>query len=334
MFYILHNVISILSDAPCHPRQNTCKGDAAILMYSRFSITHFFFSLTLPALAILFCVQLLMPVTHLYGQRTKSSQRAGEQVKAEKGLKDNRYYFYFINTAITNKGTDEEKKQFKEAIQRDIIAQLLYMRFHFKESYIEIRKSQKILVDTYRGLLLRDVESSRSLLNNFAHDVFRSGDPDARSYLKFGYRDLKVAMMYLGMGDNIRKSLYSMRLNKYVEAIKTAKHGMRYALLSRLKSLEVNNADALPGPIYSALRDTIISFQKATESRDERTMSFNNIRRNINLLIPENERKKYLLIHHDSYYRTPEETTFYEQIWAHPDLDEIKDYKHYRDTLD
>lgn len=310
------------------------KGVVIIIMFSGARTCHFHYSLTLPAITLLLLAQLALPLTDLHAQRTKSSQRAGEQVKAEKGLKDNRYYFYFINTAITNNGTNEEKKKFKEAIQRDLIAQLLYLRFHFRESYIEIRKSQKLLVDTYRVLLLRDVESSRALLNNFAHDVFRSGDTDARSYLKFGYRDLKVAMMYLAMGDNIRESLYSMRLNKYVEAIKTAKHGMRYALLSRLRSQEINNARTLPGPIYNSLRETVISFQKAVESQDERTISFNDIRRKIKLLIPENEQNKYLLIHHDSYYRTPVQKTFYEEIWANPNLDEINDYTHYRETLD
>lgn len=300
-------------------------------MYPPGKTLHSLYSIVAPAVIVFL---IILHADNLYGQKTKSSQRAGEQVKAEKGLKDNRYFFYFINPSVTNNGTATEKKKFKEAIQRDIIAQLLYMRFHFQESYVEIRKSQKLLVDTYRALLIRDVNDSRALLNSFAHDVFRSGDTDARGYLKFGYRDLKVSLMYLGMGDNIRNSQYSMRLNKYVEAIKTAKHGLRYALLARLKSQEINNQDTLPGPLYHSLRDTIISFQKATENQDERTIAFNDIRRKIMLLTPGNEQKKYLLIHYDSYYRTPEQQTFYEDIWADPRLDDIDDYKHYRETLD
>ena len=45
-----------------------------------------------------------------YAQRTKSSQNAGEQRKAEKGLKDNKYFLYFIDPSVTNFGGDEEKK--------------------------------------------------------------------------------------------------------------------------------------------------------------------------------------------------------------------------------
>ncbi|MBN1531973.1 MAG: hypothetical protein JXA20_04865, partial [Spirochaetes bacterium] len=55
----------------------------------------------------------------LHAQRTRSSLSAGEQRNAEKGLRDNRYFFFFINSSVTNHGTDEEKRIFTEAIRRD-----------------------------------------------------------------------------------------------------------------------------------------------------------------------------------------------------------------------
>ena len=169
-------------------------------------------------------------------QRTKSSLSAGEQRYAEKGLKDNRFFFYFINSSISNLGTDEEKRLYKEAIQRDMIAQLLYMKFLFHHSFIEIKRSQKILIDLYRMTLKRDIELTRQLLGDFARSSINTKNHKSQHYLKLGFRDLTVAKMYLKMADHYKETLYSMRLHKYVRAIKKAKHGKRYAFYSRLES--------------------------------------------------------------------------------------------------
>ncbi len=172
----------------------------------------------------------------LPAQRTKSSLSAGEQRNAEKGLKDNRYFFYFINPTISNLGTEEEKKMFKEAIQRDIIAQQLYMKFMFHESWGEIRRAQKILIDLYQKAIKKDVKITRELLNSFAPSIIRSKDHRARHYLKLGYRDASSARIDMVMADNYRETLYSMRLYKYVRAIKKAKHGKRYAFLAIIEA--------------------------------------------------------------------------------------------------
>ena len=187
------------------------------------------------------CVALLLlvlffPPGVMRGQRTKSSQSAGEQRSAEKGLKDNRYFFYFINSTITNLGTEDEKKIFREAIRRDMIAQLLYMKFMFHDSFVEIRKSQKLLIDLYRIILDKDLKMTKAMLNEFAPSAVRSKDHRARHYLWLGYRDVTDAAIDMGMADNYRESLFSMRLLKYVRAIKKAKHGKRYAFLSSFES--------------------------------------------------------------------------------------------------
>ncbi len=183
-----------------------------------------------------FFITLFLLQVDLPAQRTKSSLSAGEQRNAEKGLKDNRYYFYFINPTITNLGSEEDKKLFKEAIQRDIIAQQLYMKFMFHESWVEIRRAQKILIDLYKKTIARDLKISRDLLNSFAPSVVRSKDHRARHYLRLGYRDVTSAEIDMVMADNYRETLYSMRLYKYVRAIKKAKHGKRYAFLSIIEA--------------------------------------------------------------------------------------------------
>ncbi|MDY6933019.1 MAG: hypothetical protein SVZ03_02195 [Spirochaetota bacterium] len=246
-----------------------------------------------------------------YSQRTKTSIKAGEQRKAEKGLKDNRYFFYFIDSSITNLGTEEEKRLFKEAIQRDIIAQLLYMKFLFKESFNEIRKAQSILINLYRITLKRDISITRNLLNGFAPMSIESNNNKAIHYLRLGYRDMRVSEIYLGMADNYRESLYSMRLYKYVKAIKKAKHGKRYAFLSMIecKSLQ-EGRKAIAQPSYE------------------------NIEKIIMKLAPPEKVEYYRLIHQDNYYISKDDKSFFDLVWENPVIHEIQDYQRYLDEVE
>ena len=270
----------------------------------------------------------------LSAQRTKSSARAGEQVKAEKGLKDNRYYFYFINSSVTNFGSDQDRKSFREAILRDIISQMLYMRFLFRESYIEIRKSQKLLIDVYRSTLERDIENARLLLNGIVPSVFESNDKDALLYLRLGYRDLNVAKIYLGMGDNITEKLYSMRLYKYVEAMKTAKHGSRYAILGMIAVAESKTAAADTRGIMRSFNALTAGLQEAVDEYDRRNLSFNTIKNRIMKHSPAGDREKYLTVHYDSYFRARDKKSFYDEIWDKAEVNTIEDYQQYKSSLD
>lgn len=241
-------------------------------------------------------------------QRTKTSQRAGEQRKAEKGLKDNKYFFYFINTSISNFGSAEEKSLFKEAIQRDILARLLYMKYLFKESFKEIRKAQEILIDLYRITLKRDISATMSLLNGIAPGVVVSEIPAAASYLHLGYRDKKTAEIFLGMADNFRTSLYSLRLYQYVRAIKMAKHGKRYAFLAMIDSKRPEE-ERIPGekPDYDELKKRIEKYS------------------------PPDKKDYFLRLHMDNYYKTETGRTFYDEIWDKPNIRELKEYQEYMD---
>jgi hypothetical protein len=242
----------------------------------------------------------------VFAQRTKTSQRAGEQRKAEKGLKENRFFFYFINASISNFGSDEDKARFKEAIQRDILSQLLYMRFNFRESYIELRRSQKILIDLYVKTLNADIGRARSLLNGFAAPVIESKVDRARSYLWLGYRDMKSAETNLMMGDNYQESLYAMRLWQYVKSIKLAKNARRYAFLAAIEiALPYGKRKLVNRPTY-----------------DE-------VEKNIKDLLDQSQKDYYLLVHMDNHYRFKDKTSFYDAIWDNPALQELDEYKKY-----
>jgi len=237
-------------------------------------------------------------------QRTKSSLSSGELRSAEKGLKDNRYFFYFINSSVSNLGDDEEKKIFREAIQRDILAQVLYMKFLFRESFQEIRKSQKLLIDCYRLTLKRDIRMTKELLNGFTKAAAKSNDNRARHYLMLGYRDVAEASQYLEMADNYRETLYSIRLYKYVRAIKLAKHGKRYAFYSIIESnIPIDKKIELGYLGFDELKKRIESV-----SGDKKDL--------------------YLLIHYDNYYRTKEKS-FFDVIWDDPRLNELEEYRQY-----
>ncbi len=241
----------------------------------------------------------------LYAQRTKTSLRAGEQRKAEKGLKDNRYFFYFIDSSVSNFGSEEEKKLFKEAIQRDVLAQLLYMRFQFKESFDEIRKSQKLLVELYGITLRKDIAAAKNLLDETAPGVINSKDEKARTYLRLGYRSMKNAQTNCGMGDNYQERLYSMRLLQYVKAIKMAKEGRRYAFLAMIES-------------------SIPEVEKST-----RRMTFDSIEKELLRTAPADKTELYRQIHRDNYYIITGGASYYDQIWDRPELQDLEEYTRY-----
>lgn len=242
----------------------------------------------------------------LRAQRTKSSLRAARQIHAEKGLKDNRYFFYFINNSITNFGTDEERQLFKEAIQRDMIAQQLFMKFLFGDSFSEVLKAQKILIDLYRATIARDVAEGKKMLNGFAPAVVKSKDNRARHYLHLGYRDIEMARLDMGMADNFRESLYSMRLYHYVKAIKEAKHGKRYAL-------------------YANIEAAIHQGEKPALG----IMDFDRLKELITRTSPADLKEYHLLVHTDNYYKSKDTLSYFDRIWEQPNLDEIKEYKEY-----
>ncbi len=259
-----------------------------------------------PACLFLVLVLILAAETSGYAQRTKSSLRAGEQRKAERGLFDNRYYFYFINTSISNFGTPEEKNMFSRAIRHDLLAQLLYMRFQFHESYVEIRKSQKLMIEIYRNNLSHTIDGTKKLLDEFAPAVIHSADKRARSYLWLGYRDMKSASINMVMGDNYYEPLYSMRLYQYVKSIKLAKQGRRYALLSLIE-VKTPYSEKKPFP----------------------NLSYENIQKKLIALDDKEKRDRYLMIHMDNYYKTGENKSVYDQVWENPELKSMEEYREY-----
>ena len=245
----------------------------------------------------------------LHAQRVKSSTKSGEQRKAEKGLKDNRYFIYFLNSTVTNYGTEKQQTLFRETIQRDIFSQFLYMKYLFYESFMEIRKCQKNLINMYKEFLTQDIVMTKHELDTFAPKVISSKDPLARLYLRLGYRETVSTSIEMGMADHYRETLYSMRLYKYVKAVKRVKEAKKYAFLAYMRASQTND-----------------------ERQSKKVLSFDEINKKMSSLLPADEADRITTMNYDAYYRSKKPKSFYDTVWENPDLESLEDFKLYLKT--
>ena len=260
-------------------------------------------------LCALFAAAVILSAADVSAQWETSSNKAGEQRKAEKGLKDNRYFIFFLNTTITNNGTDMQKAVFRDIVQRDIMSQFFYLKFMFYDSYVEIRKSQRKLIDLYRELLRADVDLTKSLLDAFAPSVVACNDPLAREYLRLGYRETVNTSIEMGMADAYRPTLYSMRLYKYVKAIKRIKEAKKYAF-------------------YAGIRAKMTPDEK----KKIPNITLADVNARLEGIVPRAEVERFKLQSLDAFYRTAAAKSFFDELWENPDLDSLPDFQKYMKT--
>lgn len=290
---------------------------------------------------VVLLLAILMPflaAEQSFPQRTKSSLSSGNQRHSEKSLKDNKYFFNFINPAVSNFGIEEEKTIFTEALRRDLIARMLYMRFSFDLSFEEIKKSQVLLIDLYRKVLKRENEATKSLLNSSAAEVMKSDNYMARKYLSLGYRSFKWAEKVVLMADNLPENNYTVKLYEYVKAIKNIKVAKRYAIIALLENRITEQE------IRRVIEEEIKRFEdekksQATEKEKKRirdrvkqSINYNSYDKMILLIekyIPES-RDKYLLLHKDNYYKIDTGASLYDTIMDNPGLENIPEYSTYQ----
>lgn len=249
---------------------------------------------------------ILLFLTHsAYSQRTKSSLSAGNQRHSEKSLKDNRYFFNFINPTITNSGSDEEKNIFTEAARRDLISRMLYMKFSFNPAMNEIRTTQLLLIDLFSKIAIREIESATILLNEIAPEVLKTGNKASKKYMSLGYRSADWAEKVMIMSDNLPEKNYSIKIYEYVKAIKNAKYSKRYAIIALLEN-------RIPPEKRGR-----INYNK-----------YDTVKELMDKYIPENI-EKYSKIHFDNYYKVDPDASLYDNIIQNPELDKIPEYKNY-----
>lgn len=255
-------------------------------------------------LLILLVLLLSLNTAILFAQRTKSSLSAGEQRHAERSLKNARYFIEFLDSTITNSGSEEEKKIYLEAIRRDTISRIMYMKFAFHESFAETKKSHLLLIDLFKKTINREIDSARSMLNRFAAEVLRKRERQSRKYIALGYRSIKWSEKTLIMADNLPERNYSIRIYEYVNSLKRAKYAKRYAILSLIHSRVEN---------YNRLK---IDYR-----------GYENVKKHIITYLPE-MKDEILNVHRDNYYQLTKDSQ-YLSILKNPGLDQIPEYKNY-----
>lgn len=239
-----------------------------------------------------------------------TSTKAGKQRFSEKGLKDNRYFIYYIDSTITNLGSEEDINEFTHIVKRDIICQFLYMRFLFGYSWREIREVQSRLIKLYRKKLGEEIKATEKILNKFAPLAIQSKDAKARLYLRLGYRNTRLAKIEMGMADAYKPTLYSMRLYKYAKAMKKVKEGKRFAILVLIQ----NNLTP-----YEKIKEKKYDFEKISELIKQ---------------YADKEDLEYLqLIHLDSYYKYKTDLSLYDKIWENPELEKYDVFTNYLEEI-
>lgn len=281
-------------------------------MVDGFSVSKTVKAIFIPVLLAVMLVSL--QDTAVYGQRTKSSQSAGEQRKAEKGLKDNERFFYFINFSVSNVPVEEERAICRKAILYDMFAKFLYMKFRFKDSYEYIRKSQELLISLYRMVLHREIEEGKKLLDTVSPGPILKDDYVSKHYCNLGYTNNEQARMYMIMADSYRTTLYSMRLYKYIQSLKKAKQAKRYAVLAYVA---YNNKDS----------DMKLENKQKVENEP---YIYSYMKTKLESVKDENEKNYLLKVLADSYYRLINNYSYYDDVWSNGSLQELPEYADYQ----
>ncbi|HEY1407240.1 MAG TPA: hypothetical protein VF857_11570 [Spirochaetota bacterium] len=146
-------------------------------------------------------------------------------------------------------------------------------------------------------------------LDSFAPKVINSKDSLARLYLRLGYRETVNTSVEMNMADHYRETLYSMRLYKYVKAIKRIKEAKKYAFLAYIRASQTNE-----------------------ERQSRAIMSFDEANKKLNQILPKEDADLLTTMNYDAYYKSKNDKSFFDTVWENPDLESLEDFKLYLKT--
>lgn len=213
-------------------------------------------------------------------------------------LKENRSFLEFINAPVSNFGNAEYKQLFHKAFYHHFKAQKSFLASKYKDSFIEIRRSQKIQMILFEKMLIHVYHyDTRKILELSAPKVIQSRDARAQSFIKLGFRDLKVSEEQHTLGKNINYFLFSSKIKYYMEGIKFSRQAKKLAFLSLI---EVNISNEEKDHLKKQTLDDYLYGKKET---DGLTQYKKNKNRMINLIEYKliQDRYNYLLHHDDNF---------------------------------
>lgn len=196
-----------------------------------------------------------------------------DQTTTERILRENKGFINFIDICVTNFGkekiTDFENK-FKTIYQAHFNAQVAYLQSEYKNSYYNIRRSQKQQIDMTSGVLKQVyLEDSKVILDKLAPEIIRSKNARARLYLTLGYRDRAVGRNYEIVADASNPKLYSYKIFRYIEGVKLARRAKRYGFLALYESRDKNTKRAIFDNLFKAENETGNKFYRRFLNKSE-----------------------------------------------------------------
>lgn len=213
-------------------------------------------------------------------------------------LKENRSFIEFINVPVSNFGGEENQKLFQKAFYHHFKAQKSFLASDYKDSFVEIRRSQKLQMILYEKILLYVYHlDARRILELSAPKVFITQDARARSFIRLGFRDLKVSEEQHTLGKNINYFLFSSKIKYYMEGIKFARQAKKLAFLALI---EINTPVEEKDHLKKQTLDDYLFPEKKKEGLSQYKKTKN---RMINLIEYKliNNKYQYLLHHDDNF---------------------------------
>jgi len=163
-------------------------------------------------------------------------------------------------------------------------------------------------------VLLREIEEGKKLLDTVSPGPILKDDYLSKHYCNLGYTNNEQARMYMVMADSYRTTLYSMRLYKYIQALKKAKQAKRYAVLAYVA---YNNKDS---------KMHLDDKQKV----ENEPYIYSYMKTKLESVKDENEKNYLLKVLSDSYYRLTNNYSYYDDVWSNGSLQELPEYADYQ----
>lgn len=172
--------------------------------------------------------------------------------------------------------TREMRELYLKALDHDYYAQIWYLQGDYSRSYRDVRKSQLALVEIHRRILVNYIDDSWVLLEITAPLVVRTRDRGARHLLRLGYRDLESSRLFFNRGFNIRRELFSNKIQHYQDGIKRIRRARRYALLALIEA-------RLPHSEKPQFQ--VVTLDDVKNKREERLFKPSDYERVLNMLV-------------------------------------------------
>jgi len=238
----------------------------------------------------------LLPLLFLFADQ--ASLKATQLIRVGIGIKENHLLIKEMNSTITNRGTEEQKRLYKRCIQHHIESEILYHEMDLGVSYAELVRTQTLLVRLYSLVIKEEIDELKEELVRLARLSSGKEKPETKEFFRLGFRQIAVAKQKWTTGHNTRPYLPSIKLRDYSFALHSLKDGEKYIVLLGL------------------LHDSNGEFENDKKS-------FQELESEIVRLIS-SDKQKYIRFLYDSRFLNYGDSDFFKTTWENPNLEELE----------